>query len=316
MPKIISVLLPSFNESENVDELYSRLCSTLDSLPYQFEFLFIDNASTDDTVKKLKLLAEKDRRVKIIINTRNFGHIRSPYWGLLQTSGDASIAMASDLQDPPELIPEFIKQWEMGWKVVLGVKPISQTNFLMSRLRKLYYRILDSIANVHIVKDTTGFGLYDKKILNHIRDIADPYPYFRGMVSELGYPVKTIPFLQPRRERGLSKSNFYILFDLGMLGVISHSMIPIRVMTFAGIILSLISFCIAIFYIVMKLIDWNGFALGIAPITIGLYLMFGLLFIFIGILGEYIASIYTYVRKRPIVVESERINFESQSVKD
>lgn len=311
MASLISLSIPCYNEEENIDELYRRICETVDKITqYQFEFVFIDNASEDQTVQKLTLLASKDPRVKIIVNTRNFGHIRSPYWGMMQTSGDATIALASDLQDPPELIPQFISQWELGWKVVLAVKPRSKTNFFVHKLRRLYYQVLDGIANIDLVKDATGFGLYDKKVLDQVRKISDPYPYLRGLICELGFPIKTIPFLQPRRERGISKNNFYTLYDIAMLGIVSHSLVPIRLASICGIVIGFLSLLVAIFYTIMKLLNWYSFPVGMAPIVIGIFLLFSLLFIFIGILGEYIGSIHSYVKNRPIVVERERINFE------
>ena len=278
-------------------------------IDYEFEFVFIDNASEDDTVQKLSLLAARDPRVKIIVNTRNFGHIRSPYWGMMQTKGDLTITLASDLQDPPELIPQFIAEWEKGWKIVLAVKPSSKTNFLVHKMRRLYYQILDGIANVDLVKDATGFGLYDRMVLDQLRKIADPYPYLRGLICELGFPIKTIPFTQPRRERGISKNNFYTLFDIAMLGIVSHSLVPIRLASICGLVIGLLSFLVAVFYTVMKLLYWDSFPMGMAPIVIGIFLLFSLLFIFIGLLGEYIGSIHSYVKNRPIVVEKERINF-------
>lgn len=310
--KKISFISPCFNESSNIQELYNQVSAIWEQYPqYIFEYVFIDNASTDDTVDKLRLIAQCDRRVKIIINTRNFGHIRSPYWGILQTSGDATIYLASDLQDPPNLIPQFISEWEKGWKLVLAVKPNSKTNFIFHKLRRFFYRVLDGIADVELVKDTTGFGLYDQLVLDHLRKIADPYPYLRGLVCELGFPIKTILFTQPRRERGFSKNNFYTLYDIAMLGIVSHSLVPIRLASIFGFVIGFGSFLVALFYTVMKLLYWESFPIGMAPIVIGIFLLFSLLFIFIGILGEYIGSIHSYVKNRPIVVERERINFES-----
>ena len=276
---------------------------------YDFEYLFIDNASSDSTVEKLRVLAEGDHRVKVIVNTRNFGHIRSPYWGIIQTSGNATVYLASDFQDPPELIPDFVREWELGTKIVLAVKPVSQSNPVMHALRRLYYRFLDGIAEVEIVRDSTGFGLYDKVVIEKIREIDDPYPFLRGLISELGYLIKTIPYYQPRRLRGLSKNNFYTLYDIAWLGLISHSLVPIRLASFFGFLVGGLSVLVALGFLVMKLIWWDRFPLGIAPIVIGMFMMFGVILVFIGILGEYIGSIHTYVQKRPIVVEKERINF-------
>ena len=309
--KTISVVSPCFNEQDNVIELYKRLLEVAKLCPnYNFEYIFIDNASTDKTVDLLKAFALNDSSVKIIINTRNFGHIRSPYWGVLQSRGDATVYLASDLQDPPELISKFIELWEKGAKVVMAVKPVSETGFFLHRVRKLYYKFLDKISDVDIIKDATGFGLYDKVVLDHIREINDPYPYFRGIIAELGYKVSTIPFTQTRRLRGLSKNNFYTLYDTAMLGIISHSLVPIRVASFLGFFIGLISILIAIIFFIVKLLYWENFPLGIAPITIGMFLMFGIILIFIGLIGEYIGSIHTYLQKRPIVVEKERVNFD------
>ena len=309
--KLISLISPCYNEEANIDELYNRVSTVIAGLShYDFEYIFIDNASTDNTLIKLKALAARDPRVKVIVNNRNFGHIRSPYWGLLQTSGDATILLVSDLQDPPELIPQFLDAWEHGYKIVLAVKPVSQTNRFVHLLRKLYYRCLDMISEVPIIKDTTGFGLYDRAVLDALRKIDDPYPYLRGLICELGYSVKTIPFNQPRRLRGVSKNNFYTLYDIAMLGIVSHSVVPIRLAAFFGFASGLLSILIAFVYLIVKLIFWNELPLGIAPIVIGMFFMFGILLLFIGILGEYVASIHTYVRKRPVVLEKERINFD------
>lgn len=312
--KKINIISPCFNEELNVEELYQRVVNAVERCPnYTFEYLFIDNASTDGTVNKIKKIIEQDSRVKLIVNMRNFGHIRSPYWGILQTSGDATIYLASDLQDPPELIPEFIKEWEQGWMVVLGVKPYSQMGFISHSLRKSYYRFLKKISETEIVEDSTGFGLYDKRVLDALRRINDPYPFLRGLVSELGFPTKTLLFNQPRRLRGISKNNFYTLFDIAMLGIVSHSKVPIRFATFLGITLGAISFCIGLYYVVMKFLYWDSFPFGMAPLLAGIFFFIGLLFIFIGLLGEYIASIHTYVQNRPIVIEKERINFEHKN---
>lgn len=231
--KKISFVSPTFNEGQNVEELYRRVKAVWDQYPqYSFEYIIIDNASTDDTVNRLRLLAEQDSRLKIIVNIRNFGHIRSPYWGLLQASGDAIIYLASDLQDPPELSPDFIREWERGWQVVLAVKPISEGSKLVHFFRKTYYRLLNKISDIELINDTTGFGLYDRRVMDEIREIQDPYPYFRGLICELGFPIKTIEFNQPRRLRGVSKNNFYTLFDIAMLGIVSHSLVPMRIASF------------------------------------------------------------------------------------
>ncbi len=308
--KIISIISPCYNEQDNVEELYSRVVAVISEYSdYDFEYLFIDNASTDATVLKLKALAENDSRVKIIVNTRNFGHIRSPYWGILQTRGDATIYLASDLQDPPEMIPEFIAAWENGYKLVMATKPVSQTNPFMHFLRRKYYQTLDNISDVSLVPDSTGFGLYDREVLDKIREINDPYPFFRGLIAELGYEVKTIPFCQPRRMRGISKNNIYSLYDIAILGVISHSLVPIRIASLLGLLLGAGSLLCAFVILVLKLLFWDHIPLGMAPVFITMFFMFGVMLMFIGILGEYVGSIHAYVQRRPIVVERERINF-------
>jgi len=307
----ISIVTPCFNEAENVNELYERVCTAINSLSsFSFEMIFIDNSSVDNTVPLLKEIASRDKRVKIIVNTRNFGHIRSPYWAVLQSTGDATICMASDLQDPPEMIPEFVAEWKKGWKVVMAIKPDSKTNPIVHFLRKMYYLILDKISDITLVRNTTGFGLYDRDVLNSIREIRDPYPYFRGLVSELGFPIKTLAFNQPGRLKGISKNNFYTLFDLAMLGVVSHSIVPIRLATMLGFFIGALSLIIGIYYAFMKLLFWDTFPIGIAALVIGFFFMSSILLLFLGLIGEYIASIHMYVKNRPIVVEKERINFD------
>jgi len=309
--KIITIVSPTYNEEENVLLFYSRVNEVIKNISnYQFEFLFIDNASTDETANILKDLAKQDKKIKVILNTRNFGHIRSPYWGIIQSQGDATIYLASDLQDPPELIPQLIDAWEKGFKVVLGVKPESKLNFINHQLRKAYYLFLNKISNVSIVENSTGFGLYDREVLNEVRKINDPYPFLRGIIAELGYEVKQILFLQERRSAGHTKNNFYTLYDIGMLGIISHSITPLRIASLVGFLVGSLSFIFALIFTILKLIYWDSFPLGISPIIIGMFFMFGVILIFIGFLGEYIGSIHTYLQKRPVVVEKERINFD------
>ncbi len=310
-PKI-SIVSGTYNEVENIDEWYRRVQKAISRFrdKYDFELVVIDNASIDDTAERLKELAAVDRQLKVIINNRNFGHIRSPYWGILQATGDAVLYLASDLQDPPELIPNFINEWERGWRVVYAVKPTSTTGPVFHFVRKVYYRMLEAISEVPLISDATGFGIYDRTVITHLRSINDPYPYLRGLVCELGYPIKTVPFEQPRRKRGFSKSNFYTLYDIAMLGIVSHSMLPLRLAGIVGTLISLGSFIAAIYYLIMKLINWSNMAVGIAPLVIGSFFAFGLVLLFLSILGEYVGSIHNYVKNRPIVTERERINFE------
>jgi dolichol-phosphate mannosyltransferase len=308
--KLISIVTPTFNEIENIELLLLRISEVIGALElYDFEVLVIDNCSIDGTQEKIRELARQDSRIKAIFNARNFGHIRSPYYGILQSSGDATIYLASDFQDPPEMIPQFISEWEKGWKLVMATKPVSMGSPLMHLLRKAYYRFIDKISEVKIIRDSTGFGLYDQKVLNDLRKINDPYPFLRGLICELGYPIKTIPFVQPRRLGGITKNNFYTLFDIAMLGMVSHSKIPIRFAALTGFLLGAVSIFVAFYFLAMKVIFWDAFPMGSAPIIIGLFFLFGVLLFFIGVLGEYIGSIHTYIQNRPIVVEKERINF-------
>lgn len=309
--KLISIVSPTYNESENIDELYLRLNEVTGRYEekYNFEFLIIDNASIDGTQLKLRALAEADSRVKLIFNNRNFGHIRSPYWGLIQANGDAIIYLASDLQDPPELISEFIEGWERGYKVVMATKPASEENKFLFKLRKYYYSVLNKISDSDIIQDATGFGLYDKEVIEKVRIVADPYPFLRGMIAEFGYDVLRVPFNQPKRLRGITKNNFFTLYDIGMLSVVSHSAIPMRVAAILGFTIGILSFAIAILFLVLKMFMWNSFPVGIAPIVIGLFFMFGIVLTFIGLLGEYVITIHRYIRNLPVVVEKERINY-------
>lgn len=305
----ISVVTPCFNESGNLQELYDRIKSAVEALPYEYEHILIDNASTDGTVEVLRGLAAKDQHVKVILNTRNFGHIRSPFHGLLQASGDAVIAMASDMQDPPERIPEFVRKWEEGFKVVVGVRSRSQELGLFFFLRSMYYRVLRTLSDVELIDNFTGFGLYDKKVIEILRQCNDPYPYFRGLIADLGFEYAQVAFDQPRRQRGLSKNNLYTLYDLAMLGVTSYTKIPLRLATMLGFLSAAVSFVVGLVYLVYKLIDWPNFSLGLAPVVIGLFFLGSVQLLFLGIVGEYIGSIYTLAIRRPLVVEKERINF-------
>ncbi|MFG1423683.1 glycosyltransferase family 2 protein [Roseixanthobacter liquoris] len=309
---LISIVTPCYNEEENIKELYRRIKAAIVELEsrYDFEIIVIDNHSTDSTEAKLREIAAQDKTFKVILNARNFGHIRSPYYGVLQSRGVATVYLASDLQDPPEMIPEFIRHWELGFKLVLAVKPSSEGNSAFHWLRRSYYQLLDSMSEVAIVKDATGFGLFDRVVLDHIRQIDDPYPFFRGLLAELGYPVKTITFVQPRRMRGISKNNIYTLYDMAWLGMVGHSKVPLRIAAFVGFVIGGLSLFAAFAYLVMKLIFWNSFPLGIAPLVIGGFFLFGVQLIFISILGEYTGTILTYVQRRPIVVEMKRINFD------
>jgi glycosyltransferase involved in cell wall biosynthesis len=308
--KTISVVSGCYNEEENVQELYAQLCAVFSELPaYNFEIIFIDNASSDKTVPLLREIARTDKRVKIIVNARNFGGVRSGYHGLMQARGDAVVGMAADLQDPPGLIKEFVAKWEEGYKIVLAVKTDSKESRLVYLLRTAYYSTVKRLADIELTPHSTGFGLYDRQVIDILRKLDDPYPYFRGLISDIGFEKAKIPFTQPHRHRGITKNNFYTLYDLAMLGLTSHSKVPLRLAAMLGFAMSLLSLLCAIAYLVYKLIFWYSFPVGQAPIIIGLFLFSSVQLFFIGILGEYIGAIHTQVLHRPLVVEKERINF-------
>lgn len=310
--KLISVVTPCYNEEGNVEELHQRIVAQFEQLPdYDFEHIYIDNASTDGTVTALRRLASADSRVRAIVNNRNFGIIRSSNHGLLQARGDAVINMASDMQEPPELIVDFVRQWEAGFKVVVGVKPESHETAPMFALRRLYYATIGRIADVKLIPHYTGFGLYDREVIETFRRIDDPYPYFRGLIADMGFVHAEVPYTQPMRKRGITKNNFYSLYDMAMLGITSHSKVPLRLATMSGFALSAVSLLIALGYLVLKLTQWEQMSFGMAPILIGFFFFASVQLFFIGLLGEYILQIHTQVQKRPLVVERERINFQS-----
>ena len=310
----ITVLTPCYNEADNVQTLYERVRAVFQALDgYVYEHLFIDNASTDETVAILRTIATRDKNVKVIVNTRNFGHIRSPYHGLLQCRGDAVIGMAADLQDPPELIPAFLEKWREGYKVVLGIKNASEESSVMAAIRRVGYRVIDWLSEVKQVRNCTGFGLYDEAFMAVLRQLPDPYPYFRGIVAELGFRYATVPYTQPQRTRGITKNNLYMLYDLGVQGIVNHSKIPLRLAAIIGFISSVVSLAAALVYFVMKMLFWYQLPIGVAPVIIGLFCVASVQLFFLGVLGEYVGSIYTQVRNRPLVVEQERINFDDDS---
>lgn len=307
----VTILTPCYNEAENVEPLYERIRAVMEPLEdYAYQHLFIDNASTDDTVAVLRRIAARDRRVKVIVNTRNFGHVRSPYYALLQCRTDAVVAMASDLQDPPELIPAFLQKWREGYKVVLGVKEASEESSAMFAVRRAGYWVIDRLSEVKQVRNSTGFGLYDQAFVSALRRIPDPYPYYRGLVAELGFKHATIPYAQPKRVRGFTKNNLYTLYDLGIQGIVNHSKIPLRLATMIGFASSVVTFATALVYLAMKLLFWYNLPIGVAPVIIGLFCVASVQLFFLGVLGEYVGSIYTQVRNRPLVIEQERINFD------
>lgn len=309
---LLSVVTGCYNERDNVVEFYERVLRVFtESLPgIDFEIIFIDNASTDDTVALLRNLAGRDHRVKVIVNNRNFGAVRSGYHGLLQARGDAVIGMASDLQDPPEMIPQFIEKWREGYKIVLAQKMASEESPAFFFVRKTYYSLVSRLSDIELVPNATGFGLYDRRVIEDIRKINDPYPYLRGLICDLGYERALIPFTQPTRRRGLTKNNLYSLWDVAMLGITNHSKVPLRLATFGGLCVAALSLLVALGYFVYKLLYWDSFQLGLAPLIIGIFFIGAVQLIFVGLLGEYIGSIHTQVMRRPPVIERERINFD------
>jgi glycosyltransferase involved in cell wall biosynthesis len=309
--KTISILTPCFNEEANVEELYRRVRAVMAGLGrYRYEHVFIDNASTDNTVAVLKKIAAADTNVKIIVNARNFGHIRSPMHALYQTRGDAVISIVADLQDPPEMIADLVREWENGYSMVLCIKRSSEENSLMFWIRKRYYRLVNRLSSIETFENFTGFGLYDRRVVDLVKSFADPYPYFRGMIAEIGLPHKKFYYDQPVRKHGITKNNFYTLYDIGMLGIINHSKVPLRLMAFAGLGGALLSFLVGFGYFIYKLAFWRNFSVGIAPLVIGIFFLGSIQLLFLGILGEYVGAIHTQVQNRPFAVEKERVNFE------
>jgi glycosyltransferase involved in cell wall biosynthesis len=312
MNKKISVVTPTFNEAENIVELCDRIATVMRSTSYDYEHIVIDNASIDNTVGILRERAAVDPRLKVIVNTRNFGHIRSPFHGVLQASGNAVVILSSDLQDPPELIPQLVEKWESGYKIAMLVKKTSNESLAMKMIRGAYYSTLETLAEIPLIKGATGHGLYDESVIQILRSINDPYPYFRGIVCEIGLPIAQVQFDQPRRKRGITSQNFYSLFDMAMLGMVKHSKLPLRMMTFTGLTVASLSLLTAIYYLIYKLAYWNSFDPGQAPIVIGMFFFISVIMIFFGIIGEYLLSIHDHVRGLPHVYERERINLDSK----
>ena len=305
----ISIITPTYNEVENIEKLYLEIKNQFVKISCDYEHIIIDNCSKDGTIDKIKKLASTDENLKIIINSKNYGHIRSPFYGLLQSSGDASILMASDFQDPVELIPEYIEKWKKGCKIVLGEKNTSEESNIKFSLRKLFYNFLNKISDFELTKNTTGSGIFDKSVIEKLKKINDPYPYFRGLIAELGEEIETIKFNQPLRKHGVTKNNIATLYDIGILGIVKHSRTPLRFMVVLGFISSVISLLIGIFYLVYKLFFWKSFALGLAPIIIGIFIVSSIQITLLGLVGEYIGVILLHQRNLPLVIEKERINF-------
>lgn len=309
--KLISIVTPCYNEQANVEETYRQVKTLFEALgKYRYEHIFIDNASTDGTQAILRRLAAEDKNVKVIINSRNFGHIRSPHHAALQARGDAVIPLAADLQEPIELIPAFLEHWEQGHKVVIGVKSRSEEPYLMFAVRRLYYRLVNRLSDIELIPNFHGYGLYDRAVIEAMRQMDDPYPYARGMIAEIGFQPVKLQYTQQQRKRGVTKNNFYTLYDMAMLGITSHSKVPLRLATMLGFLMSGLCLLVGLGYLVAKLIFWERFTLGIAPLVVGLFLFASVQLFFIGILGEYIGAIHTQVVRRPLVIEKERLNFD------
>lgn len=307
--KHIAILGPCYNEAGNVEEYIRRIHDVMINFQnYDYSIWFIDNASEDGTVDILRRLAISDPRIKVIVNARNFGHIRSPMYGFLQVTGDAVIGLTTDLQDPPELIARFIPEWEKGFPIVLGIKTTSEEASFMFWLRTQYYRTLARFSQMQMYENATGIGLFDRKVVEIIRSFQDPYPYFRGMLAEIGLPAASVKYEQKNRSHGITKNNWYTLLDIALLGMTNHTKVPLRLATIVGFSSSFGSLLMAFLYFILKLIFWERFALGSAPLIIGLFFLGSVQLFFTGIIGEYLGAVYTQSQKRPLVIEKERIN--------
>lgn len=313
--KKISVLIPCYNEEENVVPLSEAVIGQFSEFlsGYDYEIVFIDNCSTDSTREKLIGLCEKNKKIKAIFNVRNFGQFNSPYYGILQTTGDCTISMCADFQDPVELIPRLVHEWEQGYKIVCPIKTQSRENPIMRFLRSCYYKVIKKLSDVEQIEHFTGTGLYDKDFVDVLRRLNDPTPFLRGVVAELGFKRKEIPYEQQKRRAGKTSNNWYTLYDAAMLSFTSYTKAGMRICTLSGFIISIISMIIAFLYLIRKLISWDSFALGNAPTLIGVFLLGGIQLLFIGLLGEYIMSINQRVMNRPLVIEEKRINFDDEN---
>ena len=310
--KKISIMVPCYNEEENVVPLSEAVIATLEKdLPeYDYEILFIDNCSKDKTREKLILLCSRNKKIKAIFNTKNFGQFNSPYYGLCQTTGDCTICLCADFQDPIDMIPKFVHEWENGYKIVCGIKTSSKENKIMYFLRGVYYKAIKKMSEVEQIEQFTGFGLYDKSFIQVLRDLKDPTPFLRGIVAELGPERKEIPYEQQERRAGKTSNNWYRLYDAAMLSFTSYTKIGLRLATFIGFGLSAVSVVIAIVYFILKLLQWNDFPAGMTPILLGVFVIGSMQLFFIGLLGEYIMNMNARLMNRPLVIEQERINFD------
>lgn len=309
MKKLISIVTPTFNEKENIESLCNAVYSQMKSINYDYEHIVIDNCSSDGTIEILRKLTKKFKNLKVIVNSRNFGHIRSPVHGMFQATGEAVILMMSDFQDPVDLIPKYISEWESGNKVVMAQKNTSDENFILHYIKKIFYKFANKLSDTPLLINITGSGLFDKEIINILKKIDDPYPYFRGLIPEITQEIKLIKFHQPVRKEGKTKNNFYTLYDLGILGIIKHSKIPLRLMTLVGFFASFISIILGLIYLFAKILYWSSFDLGIAPMIIGFFFLASFQIFLLGFIGEYVMTILTHTRKLPLVIEKERMNF-------
>lgn len=313
--KKISVATGCYNEEGNLQEFYDRLIAVFKQIPqYDYEIIIADNRSTDGSRAILRQLANQDKKVKILLNSNNFGQVNSAYNGFLLADGDAVIPMCSDLEDPPEVILDLIREWENGSNVVVAVKRSTRENPFISNCRKVYYRLLSFISDSsEVIKDFTGFGLYDRKFMDALKLYKDPCPYFRGLVTEIGYSRTTVLFDKPKRKQGETKNNFFTLYDLAMTGFVNHSKLPLRLAVFCGFCLAGLSLLVALGYLIYKLVYWDTFTLGLAPLVIGLFFFSAVQLVFIGIIGEYIGAIYTQVKNKPLAIVEEKLNFDDDT---
>ncbi|PHX88686.1 MAG: glycosyltransferase [Pelagibacteraceae bacterium] len=309
MKKLISIVTPTFNEEKDIYSLSKSISLHMSNSDFDYEHIIIDNASTDNTQEVIRKLCLENKKIKAIFNQRNFGHIRSPYYAILQTKGDAVILLAADGQDPPELIVKLIEKWNNGSDAVFLKRNSSKTNFFLEFIKIFFYKIINLLSEIRLLEKTTGSGIFDKKIIEQLRKIEEPYPYFRGLIMEITNKIDIVEFDQPNRKYGQSKNNFFTFFDIAMLGIIKHSKLPLRLMTITGFIFSILACIIGIFFFIYKLLFWDSFQLGLAPIIIGLFFGISFQILLLGIIGEYVGFTLTQVRKFPLVIEKERINF-------
>ena len=316
--KKISILIPCYNEEENVGAMSEAIVNlfTTQLQAYDYELLFIDNDSKDKTRMILRDICSNNPKIKAIFNAKNFGQFNSPYHGMLQTTGDCTICMVCDFQDPIELIPQYIEEWEKGYKIVIGIKTSSKENPIMYHLRSMYYKLIKKFSDVEQIEHFTGSGLYDKEFVNVLRDLKDPTPFLRGIVAELGYKRKEIPYEQPQRRAGKTSNNFMRLYDAAMLSITSYTKIGLRLCTFFGMLIAGGSALVGLIYLIMKLLMWNSFFAGMAPVLIGMFFLGSIQLFFLGFIGEYILSINQRVMNRPLVIEEERINFDDNRGED